>query len=131
MLHFLDNVYFEVCSGARFLHDTLKVREGKHVAIFMVAVVRTVLLDCIIGQVDVVVVEVLCIHVVRCGACAQIALLEEVDIHFVSEADPHPNIKLSLIHEQRPLYILLNDKGLRTDGRLMVPVGGSQSIRFT
>jgi len=63
----------------------------------MLAVVRTVLLDSIISQVDEVIVQILRRHRVRLRRGPQIPLLEEEDVQVVSQSYPDSNIKLSLV----------------------------------
>lgn len=65
----------------------------------MVAIVRTVLLDCIVGQMHKVIVQVLCSHVVWLTRCSQVPLLEKVYIHVLSQGNPDADVKLPLVHK--------------------------------
>jgi hypothetical protein len=87
----------------------------------MLAVVRTVLLDSIISQVDEVVVQILCRHRVWLRRGPQIPLFEEVHIQVLSQSHPDSNIELSLVDQEWSLNILLNDEGLGADRGLLIP----------
>ena len=86
----------------------------------MASILWTILLHCIISQVNEVIVEVLGVHGVGLARGAQVALSEEVDVHVLGEGDPDPDVKLSFVDQQGPLNILLYDEGLRADDRFLV-----------
>ena len=98
ILHLLHNVFLKVDFDSAFLDQLLKVREREHVSIFVVAVVRTILLDCIVGQMHKVIVQVLCSHVVWPARSPQVTLLKEIHIHVLSQGNPNAYVKLPLVH---------------------------------
>ena len=59
---------------------------------------------------DEVVVEVLRVHIVGLAARAEVALPKEVNVHLLRERDPHSNVKLAVVHEERPLDVFLDDE---------------------
>ena len=86
----------------------------------MASVLRAVLLDRIIGQVDEIIVEVLSVHRVGLARRPQVALTEEVHVHILSQGHPDSYVELALVDEKGPLNVLLNDEGLRFDRWLRV-----------
>ena len=86
----------------------------------MASVLRAVLLYRIIGQVDEIIVEVLRVHRVGLARRPQVALTEEVHVHILCQGHPDSYVELALVHEKRPLNVLLNDEGLRFDRWLRV-----------
>ena len=86
----------------------------------MASVLRAVLLDRIIGQVDEIIVEVLRVHRVGLARRPQVALTEEVHVHIQCQGHPDSDVELALVYEKRPLNVLLNDEGLRFDRWLRV-----------
>ena len=81
----------------------------------MIAVLRAILLDGVICQVDEIIVKVLGIHGVGLTRSAKIPLPKEVNVHVLSQCHPDTNVKLTLVDKQRFLYVLLDDEGLRSD----------------
>ena len=78
----------------------------------MAAVLRTVLLDGIICQMDKVIVQILRAHGIRLARCPQIAFSEKVHVHVLGESDPDPDVKFSLVDEKGPLDVFLDDESL-------------------
>lgn len=85
--------------------------EPELVSVFVAAVVFRVLLDCIVGEMD---VEV-CVEFVLIGGGSHVALLEEMDFELVGEEDPHSDIELSSHEEERALEVFLDDKSTGAD----------------
>ena len=56
-------------------------------------------------------IQVLLLQIVRLRRCPHIALPEKPHSLVPAQQHPHPHIKLALAEEQRPLNILLHDKG--------------------
>lgn len=94
----------------------------------MASILWAVNLNCIVRQVDKVVVEVLRRHVVGLRGSAEIALLEEIDLVVLGHGDPDSDVELPFVDQQGSLYILLNNEGLRANLRFLVawlaPTGG-------
>ena len=78
----------------------------------MASVLRAVLLNRIIGQVDEVIVQILRVHRVGLTRRPQVALSEEVHVHILSQRHPDSDVELALVDEEGPLDVLLYDEGL-------------------
>ena len=87
--------------------------EGEDVSFFVLAIVDPVLLDRIIGQMHEQVVDL--VEVVLLPRHANVSLFEEVATVLRCDHDPEPDVEFSLIDQQRPLDVLLQDKHVRLD----------------
>ena len=77
----------------------------------MLAIVFALLLDSIICQMNEVIIELRRVDAVRLARCADVALLEEVDVHILREEHPDTDVKLPLVDEKGPFDVLLDDEG--------------------
>ena len=75
------------------------------IAILKGAIGQSILLNCVVCEMDVGVVAI--IHVVLCTRGTKIALLEKEALHLLSDENPHADVKLPLVDEQGPLYVFL------------------------
>jgi hypothetical protein len=74
-------------------------------------VVGAVLLEGVVGEVDVVVGERGGVEAVGGGGEAQVALLEDVELPQVVQQRPHPDVELVPLHQQRVLDVFLQNQG--------------------
>ena len=77
----------------------------------MLAIVFALLLDSIISQMNEVIIELGRVDAVRLARCADIALLEEVDVHIMREEHPDTDVELPLVDQKGSFDVLLDDEG--------------------
>jgi hypothetical protein len=90
------------------------------VAVLKGAIVLCVFLHCVVSQVYELVVRVVGVDIELGAARPQVALFEEEDAAFVVDEDPHADIKLPLIHQERHLDIFLDDEAVVLELELVV-----------
>jgi len=90
--------------------------EGELVACLVLAVGLVVLLNGIVGEVDVEVVQRLLSSGVRFGGGAQVAFFEEVHPSVLINEHPYSDVELPAVNEHWPLEVLLHDEGACFDG---------------
>ena len=73
------------------------------------------LLHRIVCQVHERIVNILQVYTELRAGGAQVALPEKEELVVLIEQHPHPYIKLALVDEQWPLYVLLNDERVMLD----------------
>ena len=106
--HVLLDVDLEV--PVLFVQKGLELWKGNGIADLVLAECRLVLdLQAVVGEVD---HNVLIVDVVFTTGGPQIALVEKVDVEMGRvvgnvEKGPHPDVKLPLLVDQRPLYVFL------------------------
>ncbi len=62
VLHLLNNICVKVDLAATFLYLSFEICKRKLISVLVASVLRTLYLDCIVGQVHKVIVQILCIH---------------------------------------------------------------------
>lgn len=94
---------------------SLEILKGELIAILERAIANGVLLDCVVGQMDIGVITV--IHIILGTRSAKIAFFEKEALHFLGDEDPDTDVELPVIDQERPLYVFLDHKveGLRQD----------------
>lgn len=105
-------------------HVLAEVAEGELVGVFELAVVGGVLLDGVVGEVDEVVVDV--VGGEGLGRGADVALLEEVDVHRFRQQRPHADVELPVVYQERLLNVLLDHERTRVQLELL---GGTLRLR--
>ena len=78
-------------------------------------VILVVLLDCVVGEVDVGVTDVVIAEVELIRRGAQVALLEDEHLQLLGEEHPHSDIELATSKQQRPLHVFLHHEGTGPD----------------
>lgn len=93
----------------------LEILKGELIAILEGPIAHGVLLHSVIGQMDIGVIAV--VHVILGAGGAKIAFLEKEALHFLGDENPDTDIELTVIDQERPLYVFLDHKieGLRQD----------------
>ena len=81
------------------------------VSFFKLAVVLRVFLHCVIGQVNVDLVQLGAGEVVLFAGCAHVRLSEQIKSGVVVDHCPNPQVKLATTEQQRSLDVLLHYKG--------------------
>lgn len=92
-------------------HVLAEVLKGELVGVLKLPVVGGILLDGVIGEVDEVIVDVLGGEGL-CGG-ADVALLEEVDVHGFGQQGPDADVELSVVYQEGLLDVFLDDEGTR------------------
>jgi len=77
----------------------------------MLAVSRALPLNGVVGQVDVVVLQVALVSGVGGTRSPEVSFFEEITVHFMRQDYPDSNIKLATVDQGRLFYVLLNYKG--------------------
>lgn len=85
--------------------------EGKLIAQFISAIVLIVLLDGVVGEVDVEVGDTLPSEGELVGGSAQVPLSKQEHLQLVGHENPHSDVELPSPEKQRALHILLDHKG--------------------
>jgi hypothetical protein len=81
----------------RVINDLLETPVAQLVAIFKGAIILRVFLDGVVGQVDILVVDVGEVHLELTGGGPQVALLENVQLVVLVDQHPDPDVKLPII----------------------------------
>ena len=100
---------------ALLVDQGLQVLEGQLVAELIPPVILVVLLDCVVGEVDVGVADVVVAEVELIRRGAQVALLEDEHLQLLGEEHPHSDIELATSKQQRPLHVFLHHEGTGPD----------------
>jgi hypothetical protein len=91
-------------------HIALKLVVGNFVSFLEFAVIGQVFLNCIIGEVNFTTIS---FQIIFRRGCSNIALSIEISLHLTVHASYHhivPNVKFSLLIEQRFFDVILNNK---------------------
>jgi len=99
----------------RIIDNLLEPLVAELVAILEGAIVLGVLLNGIISQVNVLIVDVLQVHLELRGRRSQVALFEDVELMVLVDEDPHADVKLTIVQQERPLNVFLDDKRIVLD----------------
>jgi len=93
----------------------LEILKGELIAILEGTIPHGVLLHSVVGQMDIGVIAV--VHVILGAGGAKIAFFKKEALHFLGDKDPDTDVELTVIDQQRPLYVFLDHKieGLRQD----------------
>lgn len=86
----------------------LEVPERKLVCVFKLTVVLRMLLDCVVGQMDEIVVYV--VGWVGLSWSSDVSFFEEVHIHRLCQKRPDSNVKFPFLQQHRLLDVLLYHK---------------------
>lgn len=89
--------------------------ETQLISIFELTVSGRVLLHGVVGQVDQVVVQGLCLRGVLGGAGSDVPLLEEEAVQVLVNEHPYTDVELPSFDQQRVFNILLNDELVAVD----------------
>lgn len=106
--HLLDEVALDILGIQVLLEFSIR----KLVSIFEFTIVRTPILDGVVGQVDQTVLDVA--HIVLATTGSQVSVCVEISLHIsihTSRNSECANVEFSALVEQRPFAILLNDEG--------------------
>ena len=97
------------------IYVPLEILKGELVAILEGPIAHGILLHRVIGQMDIGVVAV--VHIILGTRGAKIAFFEKEALHFLGDEDPDADVELTVIDQERPLYVFLDHKveGLRQD----------------
>lgn len=75
-------------------------------------------MDCIVGEMDVGIADVVIAKVELIGRSAEVALLEDEYFELLGEEHPHSHVKLAAGKEQRFLHVFLDHKRTRFNGEV-------------
>jgi len=75
-------------------------------------------LNCVVCQVDELIVQVRGVQAEAFRRCAQISLLKDIDLLLVREHRSHANIELAVVYQQRLLNVFLEDERAMKTRRL-------------
>lgn len=75
-------------------HNILEILESQLVSNLVLAVGTVVLLNCVVGQVDIQVIQRLSVCLVGFRRSSKVAFLEPVQFHVLGQQHPYPNIEL-------------------------------------
>ena len=102
---------FDLLAHLILLPELILILIQRHdIAILKLTVVFLVLLDCIIGQVDVDVCDLLRVQRIGLGRGPHISLLEHVDLALLVHKHPLPNVELPALDQLGLFKILLDHK---------------------
>jgi hypothetical protein len=107
---------------------SLEILKWELIAILEWPIANGILLDSVIGQMDIRVITV--VHIILSTWRAKIAFFEKEALHFLGEEDPYTDVELPVIDQERPLYVFLDHKveSLRQDDIIQTWLDGAARI---
>lgn len=78
------------------IYELLKLVEAELISFLKSSIVFSILLNCIVGQMNTVVLAI--IKDVFEGRCAEVAFTTEEHLHILVYQDPHSDIKLTVVN---------------------------------
>lgn len=109
MLHVLHQILLHINLHLPIVvlfYVLLQIIERQLVSIFKLPIGLAVLLHCVVGQMDELVLAV--VNLVVLTGCSQVALFEEVHLHLLSHQHPYSDVELASVDEHGSLDVLLN-----------------------
>ena len=103
---FLSEVY-------SIFHVFLKLIKWYLVPIFKLSIILSVLLDCIIGEMNFLVVRVIFIHFIITSWRSNVTFPEKIAFSIVVNKHPHSNVKFPIVNEEWSFYIFLDYKAIK------------------
>lgn len=92
------------------------------IAVLEATVIFSIFLHRIVGQMDELVIRVVGVDAELGAARSEVAFLKEIDRALIVDKDPHSDVELPLVYQQRALYVFLYYKAVVLELVLLLDV---------